>query len=238
MDAFIVGDLHGDITFYRLVKQKFPNENIILLGDLVDSFVCTRAEQINLVEEVIKDLEDKKVQCVKGNHELSYLFPERMKASGYASSFAARLIPYFSKMHSLMSNYILDEDKAVLISHAGLTYRLLSFYKTFILQSVPGESVEIDLKTFLEESCRDLDNGLVYNIGRSRGGVDSVGGIFWCDYFVDFEPIEGLTQIFGHTPVSEIKQKGNNWNIDCLPEKSQIIHLKNDNSVEKVDIDI
>ncbi len=41
MEAIIVGDLHGDINLYRQIKGRFANEKIILLGDIVDSFICS-----------------------------------------------------------------------------------------------------------------------------------------------------------------------------------------------------
>ena len=38
--------------------------------------------------------------------------------------------------------------------------------------------------------------------GGSRRGGNDVGGPLWCD-FSDFEPIQNLNQVFGHTPPSE-----------------------------------
>ena len=181
-DTIIVGDLHGDICLYQQIKSKFPTEKIILLGDLVDSFTFTRTEQFRLLEEVLGDIgnEEKRIQCIKGNHEWSYLRPERMKCSGYSSSFAAQLMPFFNKMFSLMPNYILDEEKKVLITHAGLSKRLFLQGKTKSILDDTSITLE-EVKEFLETETRKLDEGLVYDIGISRGGVGRVGGIFWCD---------------------------------------------------------
>ena len=43
----------------------------------------------------------------------------------------------------------------------------------------------------------------MYRAGFSRGGMLPVGGITWCDFYMDFEPFENLNQIFGHTIVDE-----------------------------------
>jgi predicted phosphodiesterase len=237
-DTIVVGDLHGDIHLYQQIKSKFATEKIILLGDLVDSFTFTRSEQFRLVEEVLSDIgncEERRIQCVKGNHEWSYLRPERMKCSGYSSSFAAQLMPLFSKMFSLMPHYILDEEKKVLITHAGLSKRLfLQGMTKGIMDDTPITIAEV--KEFLETEVRKIDYGLVYDIGISRGGVGRVGGIFWCDWYVDFTPIEGLMQIFGHTPTSEIRVKGANWMIDCLPKKPSVVKWKEDNTIEIINL--
>jgi predicted phosphodiesterase len=234
----VVGDLHGNIDLYHEIKSRFCTEDIILLGDIVDSFVFTRREQLKLLEEILRDIEngeERRIRCMKGNHEWSYLRPERMKCSGYASSFAAQILPLYSKMFRLMPNYILDEEKKVLLTHAGLSKRLFLQGKTKSALDDSPITIE-EIKEFLETETRKLDDGLVYDIGVSRGGVEIVGGIFWCDYFVDFTPIEGLLQIFGHTPVTEVRRKKNNWMIDCLAKKSQIVRWKEDNTVEVVGI--
>ena len=235
-DTIIVGDLHGDISFYQQIKSKFATEKIILLGDLVDSFTFTRTEQFRLLEEVLGDISGGDVQCVKGNHEWSYLRPERMRCSGYSSSFGAQLMPFFSKMFSEMPNYILDIERKVLITHAGLSKRLfLQGGTKSILDDTPITIEEV--QEFLEVETRKIDEGLVYDIGISRGGVSRVGGIFWCDWYVDFTPIEGLIQILGHTPVTEIKTKMSNYMIDCLQKKASVVRWKEDNMIEVVDID-
>jgi hypothetical protein len=239
MEAIVVGDLHGDINLYKRIRSTFSGEKIILVGDLIDSFVFTRTEQCALLEEVLSDIdncEERRIQCVRGNHEWSYLWPERMKCSGYSSSFSAHIMPLFYKMYRDMPCYIFDDEKGVLITHAGLSQRLLQQY--IQREGIVKEDnfTLLEIKNFLEKECRNLDSGIVYNIGHSRGGADALGGIFWCDWFVDFVPVEGITQIFGHTPVTGIKQKANNWMIDCLPKNYQVVRVKEDTTVEIINI--
>jgi hypothetical protein len=223
MKAIVVGDLHGEINLYHEIRHK-EKEKLILTGDLLDSFYFTRTEQLKLLERVLNDIEDGRTECVFGNHELSYLM-KRMQCSGRSSSFDAQLIPLKNRMWKLMKPFIFDKENKVLITHAGLTSQLLR--EAF--QAIPDLYERDDfldiIEFFLTESWRAVDDGLVYNIGRSRGGTDQNAGIFWSDYYVDFNPVEGLTQIFGHTPVQDIRQKGTNWCIDCLQFTPKVVKL-------------
>jgi predicted phosphodiesterase len=232
--TLVIGDLHGDVELYKKAKLQFDSHDIILLGDYLDSFKYTRRQQLELIELILKDIktlgEKRSIQALKGNHELSYLMPERMRCSGYASSFGAHLIPLFGDMHRLLKPYILIPDFKMLLTHAGLSKRLL-----------PVESnclTDINLLTmWLDQQIRDIDYGFVYNIGIARGGVDEIGGIFWCDWQWDFTPIEGITQVFGHTPGVSIRQKSNNWNVDCLQAKHEFLEIGIDGSIKIIEME-
>ena len=43
------------------------------------------------------------------------------------------------------------------------------------------------------------DEHWFYQVGSSRGGRFRAGGIVWCDFDHEFQPIEDLRQIVGHT---------------------------------------
>jgi len=38
-----------------------------------------------------------------------------------------------------------------------------------------------------------------YGVGHARGGNLKAGGIVWCDFDHEFQPIDDLRQIVGHT---------------------------------------
>jgi hypothetical protein len=233
LKAIIVGDLHGNLPFYKKIRS-LTKDKIILLGDLLDSFKYTRAEQLELLKLVLDDIEMGKTECIFGNHELSYLVP-RLRATGYASSFDAQIIHLKSRMWKLMKPYILDVENKVLISHAGLSHSLIIEAKVmdgFIYNDVH------DLDAFLEQSWRaPMHESYVYYIGMDRGGPDICGGIFWCDLKKEFVPVPGLTQIFGHTPSSTVIKIGDNsWCIDCVEKDlTQLVIKLTDDKVEVVD---
>jgi hypothetical protein len=227
MEAIIVGDLHGNLNFYRKVKSQ-TQDKIILVGDLIDSRHFTRAEQLTLLQEVLDDIEAGKTECLLGNHELSYLIP-RMRGTGYASSFDAQIMPLKSRMWKLMKPYIFDIENSVLITHAGLSHNLIA--EAHAMDGFIWYSNE-ELETFLEVSWRS-QSSYVYHIGTARGGPDTCGGIFWCDWNLEFSSVPGLIQIFGHTPVKKIETQGTNWNLDCVERgiNETVVKLK-DKQVE------
>jgi len=229
-NKIIVGDLHGDIDIYRKIKDIYIDNEIILVGDYVDSFNKTRKQQYLLLEEILKDVENKKTIALKGNHELSYLYPDRMGASGRSNTFSAQIMPLFSDMHRLLLPYYVIPDHKILITHAGMSKRLVPFDSNCL------DDMNL-LTMWLDQEIRSIDYGRVYNIGEARGGVDLIGGIFWCDYQWDFTPIDDIIQIFGHTPGTEIRQRDNNYNIDCLQSKKEVLEILEDGSIRKVNLE-
>ena len=241
MKTIYIGDLHGDLTLYQIIKSKFPGYTITLVGDLLDSFLYSRTEQRKLLEQVLDDIETGTTRCVLGNHEWSYLRPDKMKCSGFSNSFHALILPFHSHMFKLMPPFIIDvlDGKLTLISHAGLSYRLLQLaqHENELIIDPKSKTFSEDIVNFLMKDLRQIDYGLSYNIGRARGGVDSVGGIFWCGYHEEFQPIVGLNQIFGHTPVEKIRNlRPGNYNIDCLQYKQQVLKAEEDGTLEIIDL--
>jgi hypothetical protein len=214
----IIGDLHGHIDLYREIKRQFPLETLVTVGDYVDSQKTTRNQQLRLVKELLQDVESGKTIALLGNHELSYLYPSSLRASGYEQDFADQLKPYFSEMQSKFVKYYILEQHKILITHAGLSLDLLF-----------GGLTDLDLlQQFLSDASTDLDSCL-YWIGRARGGEHEVGGIFWCDYNYEFNAIPGIKQVFGHTPSKRgiLKLDEENYCIDCLEysKKKQVLEI-------------
>jgi hypothetical protein len=83
-----------------------------------------------------------------------------------------------------------------LCTHAGL-------FSDYIDPSVKNND---DLNLFFVKeieraniALRTDQNHWFYYAGRSRGGPKKGGGIVWLDFKQEFQPIEGLKQIVGHT---------------------------------------
>ena len=240
MKIIFVPDIHGDIKFIERINSDYSTWDKIFVGDLVDSLVFTRTEQLKCVESVLSMIEKGDTQCIFGNHELSYLVGEHMRASGYAGTLDTLLMPLKSKIRKLFKNYIYFYQEKILITHAGLTKYI---YNNFDF----GLG---DINRILEEwSQSPIDQTPLGWIGKIRGGTNTVGGPFWCDWNNEFEPIDGLTQVFGHTAYLDyhkdlkcgiriqetftgvLEKKintGVNYNIDCLQHnKVEILELTN-----------
>jgi hypothetical protein len=124
-------------------------------------------------------------------------------------------------MHKYLKPYIWHNS--FLLSHAGVTNTILKIFNT-------------DINGYLKEERFN-------DIGYARGGSSPFGGLYWCDWFREFEPVPGVKQIVGHTgyrPVPKdlsdhemgILEKEGNYNVDCLNYKEEFLIIKQDGSVE------
>jgi hypothetical protein len=91
-------------------------------------------------------------------------------------------------------------DDKWLITHAGL-------HKFNLPQTIA--KLHKDRTAFLKEISIYLDSEIIsgyrnkswiFHAGASRGGLQRVGGIDWCDHNAEMYPIIGLNQIYGHSP--------------------------------------
>jgi hypothetical protein len=151
-----------------------------------------------------------------GNHERSYLFPDE-RCSGFNAATAAHIL--HMDLSSLLDCVWVDN---YLISHAGVSDALL-------------ENENLSLNEY-------LDAGNYTQVGYCRGGFDPIGGLYWCDWFKEFDPVVGVPQIVGHSgyrpPTQKglgILQKGNSYNVDCLQHKDQVL-LINEGVAEIIDL--
>jgi hypothetical protein len=226
MKTLYIGDIHGHIEVIRFVYNEFPNHRKIFVGDYVDAFDKTRAEQLACIEMIVdKAGNDPNTIALMGNHELSYLVPA-MKCAGYARNFQDMLTWHqiTNKMWKYLKYYHYDAENHILVTHAGLC-KYIWKERGLTLAT---------LEDTLFQWARDPDYCTpMYWIGRQRGGVDHVGGPLWCDWNADFTPVLGLTQIVGHTAWIDlqhemndgIRKRGNNYNLDCYAREFEFLEF-------------
>jgi len=218
MKTMVVGDLHGDLQLAVDAVNYCKNNdlNLIFIGDYLDSFTFGRDEQLSLINFILDTVENSDtVSALLGNHEYAYL-KDSMRCSGFSKGFRYKLAyaNILSRMKALLKDYIFNNG--FLITHAGVSRFLITEWRA---KNTVYSSDKSDLGVAYEILARASD--CIYNIGYSRGGSSECGGIFWCDWWEEFLPVEGLNQIVGHTAFRPSKEKGivskgNNYNIDCL----------------------
>lgn len=124
----------------------------------------------------------------------------------------------------------------IVVTHAGLTKQVWNALE-LDLEDIEGDA----------EHLFESNNATWHGIGRSRGGIKPYGGAYWCDWYDDFEPVEGVRQVTGHTALtaeqlriggpknfketsperSWLRQSPNgDWNIDCLDRGEEFLHYK------------
>lgn len=216
MSIICVGDLHGKIEIAEGLLQDKEQE-IIFIGDFLDSFDRTTMDQLKLLHIVLEAVNTRdNVSTLMGNHELSYLEPS-YQCSGFNWTVDAQLtVDVKQMMRQQLNTWI--EREGFLLTHAGVT-------KPWI----PGKQQDTPI-AYLEIA----PNEALYQIGHSRGGSYNVGGPLWCDYHDDFEPITGVKQVFGHTAHKKTGESSGirtrddeNFCIDCLDRVNEVLEINN-----------
>ena len=195
--TLILSDIHHKWEkAEKIIKAETPDK-IVFLGDYQDDFGDDYRVAAETAEWLAGSLEQKNRIHIMGNHDVSYAFTQRSyKCSGYEAGkdYAISEILKESDWRKLP---LYTWVGSWLCSHAGV-------HKYFYTKYGSGK----EFKTWLADTCDEaLNNAFeskpalpILRAGRSRGGIELHGGIDWCDVD-EFEPIDGVNQIFGHTPL-------------------------------------
>lgn len=207
MRILIIPDVHEQIyKLQPILDKELSNvDEVVFLGDWFDDFDTTVFRTEATIKFLNENSKNQKYTFLYGNHDLPYAFPNvgALSCSGH-NWFTAKAI---NENREIFDNFrFAHRVDNYLFTHAGLHPGLLE-----------------DLKCTLDdlsELCKDVEKSfalgtghpLVY-AGRSRGGFQRLGGLTWLDWS-EFKPIEGVTQIVGHTRGREVRFKGDNVCLD------------------------
>lgn len=206
-----VGDIHGNLGTINKVQERYRDWRKIFVGDILDSFFNTVEEQIACLTILRYMIANENTEVIFGNHEVSYMFPNE-RCTGHNPEMQLHF-DYDDGLKDIRRKfrwYLSFEygHERFLVTHAGLSNRLLRTHKV----PLKIQEIESTLDEWVLKFMRQQPTPFGWS-GRTRGGVDSVGGPLWCD-FMEFEEIPGIVQIFGHTPGADFKQCGESWCID------------------------
>jgi len=207
MKYVFVGDIHGK---HDIVEEALQQDGrIVFVGDFLDSFNESPENQIKCINTVLNAITLGKADAIPGNHELGYIYDQH-SCSRWKDLTRRLFQPLIPEVLKLFVPFMQIGDEW-LVTHAGAVQEVLP----------TGTSPTLDW-------ANDLDSSAHW-IGRSRGGFNYIGGIWWCDFNREFEPIPGLNQIFGHTAGRDIRIKTGvnsiNYCIDCLDSTKRFLTL-------------
>lgn len=211
MKYVFIGDVHGKVNAVEAALSKDGHK--VFVGDFCDSFDRSVDDHEKCLVLVLDAIESDEATAIFGNHELSYLMPYPHRCSGYSTSMEQMLRPHQKRIRDSFVPF-LEIGYDWLVTHAGL-----------------HPDVAIALPETWESEFQN-PNSPMHWIGRSRGGRHPIGGMFWCDFNDEFQPIDGMNQVFGHTRhrTRDIRTKtGNNsinYCIDCLDTKIKFLELE------------
>lgn len=204
MKTLMIGDLHGNLEVVEHAIQQRTTDRVVFIGDYLDSFNRSVEDQIQGLRLVLDacEVDPDRFTGLIGNHELSYIKDGEM-CSGYSYTTDKLMVHLKTRCHKILRNYTFVDE--FLVSHAGLSQVLL-------------DNLGVTVEEYLE-------NQEYFQVGHRRGGYDDCGGLYWCDWNSEFEPVKGTPQIVGHTHYQytdgfKTKDIGNevSYNIDCLPQ--------------------
>lgn len=222
--TLIIPDLHLRWEQAEKIISKVGGDEILFLGDYFDDF----DDDVHMVKDTADWLASSLVKPNRihlfGNHDQHYAFPYRtFQCSGYAQwkYFIIRDNFDFNLWDKLKWYHFLDNRW--LCTHAGL--HKLNVPKEVMTYRKDRAKFIVAISEYLDKEIlkgfRAGAEGVgswVFNAGAARWGMQRVGGITWCDYTREFNPVKGINQIVGHTP----QEYGVKWT--QLTEDDQILH--------------
>lgn len=151
-----------------------------------------------MVDFLKKYLYDPKFDICWGNHDTSYAFGYR--CSGYDPHTQAYLNENMTEKDWRQFRPFVEVGP-FLVSHAGF------IDETLHLKDQAQEAVDLAFKGKRHR---------YWSAGLARGGDAPLGGPTWLDWNFEFEPIDGVPQIVGHTVQSNnvVGIKAGNYCLD------------------------
>jgi hypothetical protein len=237
----VFSDVHNEIIKTKKIIEKENADYNICLGDWFDSFHLDNTYHYRITAEYLVNefLPKQNNISLFGNHDLHYFFKnqftmcsgfERRKHEAISEIINYSFVDKF-KWYIWIDNY--------LCTHAGL-------HPNFIDPTCKNNE---DIDVFLQKESERADSALIaqhehwfYGAGFSRGGKYRQGGIVWLDFNDEFECVENLNQIVGHTNQRNgtcsvlINDNSDNICIDCFQNQYLVIQDEKINIKKFVDL--
>jgi predicted phosphodiesterase len=197
MKTLVIGDIHTAHKEAQAIIDVVKADKVVCLGDLFHQFSDTVEQNVETAKWLKSHLKD--YIFILGNHDQSHLFNgwPALSCSGWTLAKDEAVNKILTK-RDWKKFKLFHVVEGWLLTHAGLTaYKVPENIKHNMNDIVAW--LEIEVKSALA----DPRASWVFAAGRSRGGRAEYGGLTWADVNEDFEPIDNIKQLFGHTPARE-----------------------------------
>lgn len=202
--TIIVPDVHENIPqLDKLLAHAGRADLTVFLGDWFDRFNRSSETTRATIGWLLGNIARPDFTFLWGNHDLPYAFPNRheLMCSGHAYATGVLLDTHPQIWEPFL---LLTQCGNILISHAGIHASVFRH---------PSDAVKEGERAMARLRNRHHVEPAIA-AGRSRGGNQRVGGCTWLDWESEFEPIEGVRQIVGHSRGAAPRWKGNSVCID------------------------
>lgn len=202
MKTLIISDIHVKIDKLSVILGSVEYDEAVFLGDWFDDFGDTVKSNLDSYRFLETMMKNENHHFLWGNHDILYAYyGPHTACSGWkiekwlalTAVFDMNLIESKFKFHHITDNWLL--------THAGLSNQIAQ-------KKIKGEVTMKKIDNLLKretpkalKALRTKEKHWFYEAGASRSGRAEAGGILWCDVHNEFQPIEGINQLFGHTPV-------------------------------------
>lgn len=206
MKSLVIPDVHNDHTLAERIIAAVKPEHTYFLGDYFDNFNDTHEEIDDTADWLKWSVTQKDRTHLMGNHDIHYRFAQNVgvRCSGYEDGKSViinkRLKPEHWNSIKFFA-YVGDW----LLSHAGVHPYWIDPVKfrndepVTISKDDLIKKLEIDSIECVKELNKNRGHWFAF-AGWARSRSPFVGGLLWCDFNDEFEPIRGIHQIIGHTP--------------------------------------
>ncbi len=199
--TLILPDIHHKVDRADKIIQHVGADEVICLGDAFDDFDDT-PEMVSHTAEWFVDFVNKPNHIfIGGNHDWHYAYDiPHLRCSGYEQWKSFIINDVVSKRDWEKMKFYHFLDGKWLLSHGGLH----KFHLPKKIAELHADRPKFmnELEAYLtEESYKAFrEDSWFLHAGHSRGGIQRVGGLTWCDHNQEMYPIIGLHQIYGHSP--------------------------------------
>lgn len=201
MTTLVIGDLHLKHEQAEKIISCVCADQIVFTLDLFDDFGDTVEMNIESAKWLNESCKRENRIHLTANHDLHYIYGyPQLKCSGYTDlkNDAINEVLTHETKTKLKFYHVLEGNW--LATHAGLTRSIVPklIYEKGMDEITSWLDYKID-KDF--ELMREGQSPCILGAGHARGGRNRAGGITWCDFNSEFQPINKINQIFGHTPL-------------------------------------
>lgn len=221
MKLLVIPDVHNHFESTERIIERFPDRQVIFLGDYFDDYHDTPAMAAATAEWLRHSIHKGRIHLM-GNHDLPYRW-RHQTCPGYSGEKHREIKKFMTetewnevRLALIYSNcrYGKQEARPLVLSHAGFTlanlYGVADFRDVarngrlgFLRDRLPQEHLEEIRKQSFAclKAGHERRHHFWFNQGDRMGEL-ATGGPFWIDRHSLRSELPGVDQIVGHTHVS------------------------------------
>jgi len=228
MKIIAIGDIHGRDIWKKIVSNKGPDDIVVFIGDYLDSWDVSPAEQVENFAKIIAYKKANMDSCILliGNHDFHY-----MKSAGDYERYSGFNPITKAKASLLLENALTDgslqmayEKDGYLFTHAGVT-------KQWMKRAGLEQLKDVLVAHAINELFKKTVVPFRFAIGTEPTGDDPRNSPFWVrPESLEEDQIDGFNQVVGHTKMDGVRITQKMPNIiytDVFDYKNEYVEIEN-----------